>query len=148
MGRGAVSVLTSGSDGGHTVRCAGGQEGWPGTLVRPRKGILSKPGDRSSLTVTAPAELRIGLDQKKLLLLVMMHRMAGEAVQVRSRMTLPEIDFMAASTALQNRAGLSTCVGRDLVRITSGSDMLSAGPVAAFATTGRGVLALQSLGVR
>ena len=113
-----------------------------------RKGILSQPGDQASLTVTAPAELRFGLDQKKLVLLVMMTRMAGEAVQVRFRMTLPEIDFMAASTALQSRAGLSTCVSPDLVRITSGSDVLSAGPVAAFATTNRGVFAPQSLGVR
>jgi len=102
--------------------------------VRHRKGILSQPGDQASLTVRAPAELRFGLDQKKLLLLVMMTRMAGEAVQVRVRMTLPEIDFMAASTALQSRA--------------SGSDVLSAGPVAAFATTNRGVFAPPSLGVR
>ncbi len=86
--------------------------------------------------------------QKEFLLLEVMDRVAGEAVRLSLRVSLPGIVLVAAATTLEDGGRGRPCISPDLAGIASGLYMVRARPVAAFATTARRLLILRSLSMR
>jgi hypothetical protein len=85
--------------------------------------------------------------QKEFLLLEVMDRVAGEAVRMSLRVSLPGIVLVAAATTLKDGGRGRPGISPDLTGITSGLYMVCTRPVAAFATTARRLLSLRSLSV-
>jgi hypothetical protein len=143
MDRWAVRILTSRSDKCHRAKVVD-KRATSEARVRTRE-PSSATGEKRVSRGLPSVELRCRPHEKKLLLLVVMSRMAGETVRMCLRVGFVSMGLVAAVTSCQNSARRRPCVGPDPTGIAPGLDMFRAGPMAAFATATGRLLALQGL---